>query len=271
MLHWILLLLLAVLYAPRGGTKHLPLVFTTANIEAKQLPDAARRAIAIACRNSDLVALQEMHSRYAEQFLPSPAWGVAGPKGRNVFLYRKQRLRLLKWQTGILNAAMGLTFPAAARTYIWARFQDLETGRYFTVACVHFVPHADDEKGALTRFPRRRNVAGGVDTIIRLAKGKVLGSLVVLGDWNWDAIRELAHRDPADLEERLSTVGLVDVQRLMPDKNPTHGRNQYDRIFLRLIEGAYVGEDWTHEDGPGDHLAYSARVWIPLAPGYPKR
>lgn len=238
-------------------------VFTTANIEGSLDDAQARTAIAIALRGSDVVATQEMQRRHAEQYVDGSVWATVQGKapsarGRCAIYYRRDRFR----EVGRGNPVLHLSnlYDSANRYFEWVRLQDRETGRYWTILDIHFGPHADDERGGITKMPRGRLVRLAISVIVAFVK-RTTGNVVVLGDFNVDARRDLEHYDPNALIERFDRARLSSSARVLQRAIRTHGGNSYDQAFVRLVRGAgRIVRQWTRKNGPGDHLAYSVEV-----------
>jgi len=270
------LLLLAVTGLHLRG-RNLPagvpvnVVFTTANIAGGLSREKAMRAYRIALQGSDVLCTQEMQGRDARHFVPdgwaTAQWGRRGARARVAIHWQARRFRRMKGGNVLLHASR--MFKSATRYIEWVRLQDQWTGRCWTVVGVHLVPHADDPRtGGITRLPRRALVNTSIRVLIGLVRATTIGGVVVLGDFNVDAGLELRHRDRTDLTERFRAVGMVNSMQQLGVVD-THHRASYDQMFFRLVRGQMrlVGH-WVHQDGPGDHLAYSVRVQVRTRKGY---
>lgn len=248
-------------------------VVTTANIEGNLDEGGTRRAIAIALEGSDLVGAQEMQNRRAGLYVDPTIWGTLqghhGSQARCAMWYRKEHFELLEWGVEVLH--LSRLFKSATRHFLWARLVDKRTGRIFTVLVLHFGPHADDAQGGITNMPRGRLVKKAIDVVLRKVSGTG-GNVVVIGDLNVDARLDMHHHDRTDLIERFRSKGLVSAAVHFGRALATHGRHaSYDQIFARLVRGVALVRQWTRQNGPGDHLAYSVELASTVRQGWPHR
>lgn len=251
--------------APAHPGKHAPtptktrLRVTTANVRSDITGDARRAEYAAAAAVSDVLCTQEDHTVKAADLMPA-GWGTyQGRTGRCCVHWRESVLGKRSARTLLLNAANGLTFPAASRKAATVVLRHRATGRSVKVTSVHFVPHADDDRrpGVLTPKPRgAKAVVPSIEALVADAARFPADVQIVGGDVNVDVDGDLRIRDMG-MVERLRAAGFVtDVEALGPTPD-THGAQEYDWLLVK-------GGRWTwHRTLPkrrSDHRAKTAVV-----------
>lgn len=243
---------------------------TTANI-----PPGAERDFANAAEGSDILCVQESQKRRDANFLDAHWTTVQGPAGarsaRCSVNLRKDRFQVLGTSFPVLNAANGLTFPGAARTATFVLARDLQTGRKWPIMSAHFVPHADDAFGGITDMPRGpKAVTPAISSILRFFPRTMVGQELVMGDFNIDLDRDLAHRDVTDLAERMNSIGFKsDVQVLGPVPD-THGGDEYDQVWGRFSTGTRFLRHGTDLRDESDHRRRRVTIETTALRGWPK-
>lgn len=243
--------------------------FTTANI-AGNLNDAQARSDynAVAAR-SDIFCTQEMQRRDARHFVDQNTWETVqdwkpgGNSTARVALHFRRNRFTEQARANVLLHVSHL-FPSATRHMEWVRLKDNWTGRYFTVVGVHMIPHADDEVGGLTHFPRRKLVLTAITVLLALVRSTTFGQLVVLGDFNTDLRRDLEHDDGKGLVEQFKSAGLVSSAEVLGVPRGTHGPNVYDQIYFRRPnkKAYHLLTQTMQAKRNSDHRAYTVEVLV---------
>lgn len=247
-------------------TTSFPTRFTTANIAGDLSDERARRDYAAALHGSDILCTQEMQRRDAREFVTTAEWGTAqapGPNGRARCAIHWRKDRFVEKDRGNVLLHVSRLFPSATRYIEWVRLYDKWTLRYWTVIDVHMVPHADDEVGGITKFPRRRLVMAAMKVLLHLVRISTRSQLVVMGDFNTNLRADLAHSDPDGLVEQFKLAGLTSSAEVLGVPPATHGRNLYDQMYFRLPKKAYrLTSQHVHPKRNSDHRAYSVTAMV---------
>lgn len=240
--------------------------FTTANIRHSLSYRKARADYEAALADSDILCTQEMNRRHAAAFVPD-GWGTAqydegGYRSRTAIHWREDRFKKKTWGVSLLHVSR--LFPSATRSFTWVQLYDVVTRRNWTIVNVHMVPHADDERGGITHYPRRRLVLTALQILLLFARA-TRGQLVIMGDFNTDLRKDLANVDPQAVVEQMHTGRLVaSAEVLGVPARSTHGKNLYDQVYFRLRDNPkvrLVGHH-VHPKRNSDHCAYTVEAMV---------
>lgn len=239
-----------------------PLVFTvtTANIPPGAEADYAHLT-------GDIIATQEDHQRDASGRLPGYATVQqrGGQTGRCSVHFDLAAFTPLQVFPPVMlsDESPHLDFPAERRYAAAVLLEHVASGRTVLAVSVHLVPHADDADGGITDMPRGRwNVTPAITALIAFCASVEADVKVVGGDFNIDQDRDVTHKDPTDLLERMAAAGFTSDGTALGDGPDTHGSNEYDWL---LVSGArIIPPRIVHPRRRSDHRAKTCTITTAL-------